>query len=92
MFSIAIVDYLFALKLLHIFRVKMAQLLGENLEKKFYPRFEVDNIQVHEGDNLYTANTFHIRDDHKTVELYTQSVFVTFCLIFSFLLFTFFAK
>ena len=35
-------------------------------------RFEVDNMQVLEGDNLVTANTFYIRDDHKSVELYTQ--------------------
>ena len=26
-----------------------------------------------EGDNLVTANTFHIRDDQKSVELYTTS-------------------
>ena len=26
-----------------------------------------------EGDNLLTANTFYVRDDHKTVELYTAS-------------------
>ena len=26
-----------------------------------------------EGDNLVTANTFYIRDDQKSVELYTTS-------------------
>ena len=35
-------------------------------------KFEVDNMQILEGDNLVTANTFYIRDDHKSVELYTQ--------------------
>ena len=36
-------------------------------------RFEVDNMQVLEGDNLVTANTFYVRDDHKSVELYTAT-------------------
>merc|ERR1719445_3925 len=36
-------------------------------------KFQVDNMQVLEGDNLVTANTFYIRDDHKSVELYTQT-------------------
>ncbi|XP_046407118.1 FYVE, RhoGEF and PH domain-containing protein 4-like [Ischnura elegans] len=36
-------------------------------------KFNVDNIQVLEGDNLETANTFYIRDTHKNVELYTQT-------------------
>jgi len=36
-------------------------------------RFEVDNMQVLEGDNLVTANTFYIRDEHKSVELYTST-------------------
>ena len=35
-------------------------------------KFEVDNMQILEGDNLVTANTFYVRDDHKSVELYTQ--------------------
>jgi FYVE/RhoGEF/PH domain-containing protein 1 len=35
-------------------------------------KFWVEGIQVLEGDNLETANTFYIRDDHKNVELYTQ--------------------
>ena len=39
---------------------------------KLRARFDVDNMQVLEGDNLVTANTFYIRDDHKSVELYTQ--------------------
>ena len=34
-------------------------------------KFEVDNLQVLEGDNLVTANTFYVRDDTKSVELYT---------------------
>ena len=29
--------------------------------------------QVLEGDNLVTANTFYIRDEHKSVELYTST-------------------
>jgi hypothetical protein len=33
----------------------------------------VETLQVLEGDNLVTANTFYVRDDHKTVELYTAS-------------------
>jgi hypothetical protein len=36
-------------------------------------RFQVETLQVLEGDNLLTANTFYVRDDHKTVELYTAS-------------------
>ena len=35
-------------------------------------KFLVENIQVLEGDNLETANTFYIRDNTKNVELYTQ--------------------
>ena len=31
------------------------------------------SLQVLEGDNLVTANTFYIRDDQKSVELYTTS-------------------
>lgn len=34
-------------------------------------KFDVDNLQVLEGDNLVTANTFYVRDDTKSVELYT---------------------
>ncbi|XP_063613352.1 uncharacterized protein LOC134786636 [Penaeus indicus] len=37
-------------------------------------RYNVENLQVHEGDNLETANTFYIRDDNKSVELYTQTI------------------
>lgn len=33
----------------------------------------VENLQVIEGDNLETANTFYITDENKSVELYTQS-------------------
>jgi FYVE/RhoGEF/PH domain-containing protein 1 len=33
----------------------------------------VETLQGLEGDNLVTANTFYVRDDHKTVELYTAS-------------------
>ena len=36
-------------------------------------KFEVDNLQVLEGDNLVTANTFYVRDDQKSVELYTST-------------------
>ena len=36
-------------------------------------KFEVDNLQVLEGDNLVTANTFYIRDEQKSVELYTAT-------------------
>ncbi|XP_023290700.1 FYVE, RhoGEF and PH domain-containing protein 4 isoform X2 [Orussus abietinus] len=35
-------------------------------------KFMVENLQVVEGDNLETANTFYIRDEHKSVELYTH--------------------
>ncbi|KAF2357676.1 Pleckstrin domain [Trinorchestia longiramus] len=37
-------------------------------------RYSVNNLQVVEGDNLETANTFYIRDTDKTVELYTQTL------------------
>ncbi|XP_043252940.1 FYVE, RhoGEF and PH domain-containing protein 4-like [Colletes gigas] len=36
-------------------------------------KFMVENLQVMEGDNLETANTFYIRDEDKSVELYTHS-------------------
>ena len=36
-------------------------------------RFAVDSMQVLEGDNLVTSNTFYVRDEHKSVELYTSS-------------------
>jgi len=36
-------------------------------------KFDVDNMQVLEGDNLVTANTFYVRDEHKSVELYTET-------------------
>ena len=35
-------------------------------------RYKVDELEVLEGDNLETANSFYIRDSNKTVELYTQ--------------------
>jgi len=34
--------------------------------------FWLGDVQILEGDNLETANTFYIRDSHKNVELYTQ--------------------
>ncbi|XP_069692894.1 FYVE, RhoGEF and PH domain-containing protein 2-like [Periplaneta americana] len=37
-------------------------------------KFLVEAMHVLEGDNLETANTFYIRDNHKNVELYTQTV------------------
>ena len=36
-------------------------------------KFWIDRIQVVEGDNLETANTFYITDDNKSVELYTHA-------------------
>lgn len=36
-------------------------------------KFMMENLQVVEGDNLETANTFYLRDGNKSVELYTQS-------------------
>lgn len=36
-------------------------------------KFLVENLQVVEGDNLETANTFYIRDENKSVELYTHA-------------------
>lgn len=33
----------------------------------------VENLEVIEGDNLETANTFYLRDANKSVELYTHS-------------------
>ncbi|XP_011864738.1 PREDICTED: FYVE, RhoGEF and PH domain-containing protein 4-like isoform X1 [Vollenhovia emeryi] len=36
-------------------------------------KFMVENLQVVEGDNLETANTFYIRDENKSVELYTHA-------------------
>lgn len=33
----------------------------------------IESLQVIEGDNLETANTFYLRDDKKSVELYTHS-------------------
>lgn len=36
-------------------------------------KFLVENLEIIEGDNLETANTFYIRDDNKNVELYTHS-------------------
>ena len=34
-------------------------------------KFEVEKLEVLEGDNLVTANTFYVRDEQKSVELYT---------------------
>ncbi|XP_076237751.1 FYVE, RhoGEF and PH domain-containing protein 4 [Calliopsis andreniformis] len=36
-------------------------------------KFMVENLHVMEGDNLETANTFYIRDEEKSVELYTHA-------------------
>ncbi|KAK9299928.1 hypothetical protein QLX08_007164 [Tetragonisca angustula] len=36
-------------------------------------KFLIENLQVIEGDNLETANTFYIRDEDKSVELYTHA-------------------
>ena len=36
-------------------------------------KFMIESLQVIEGDNLETANTFYLRDENKSVELYTQS-------------------
>ncbi|OAD56479.1 FYVE, RhoGEF and PH domain-containing protein 4 [Eufriesea mexicana] len=36
-------------------------------------KFLIENLQVIEGDNLETANTFYIRDEDKNVELYTHA-------------------
>ncbi|XP_017796436.1 PREDICTED: FYVE, RhoGEF and PH domain-containing protein 4-like [Habropoda laboriosa] len=36
-------------------------------------KFLIENLQVFEGDNLETANTFYIRDEDKSVELYTHA-------------------
>jgi len=35
-------------------------------------KFDIETLQVIEGDNLETANTFYLRDQNKNVELYTQ--------------------
>ncbi|KAJ8683067.1 hypothetical protein QAD02_018859 [Eretmocerus hayati] len=36
-------------------------------------KFMIENLEVVEGDNLETANTFYLRDENKSVELYTHS-------------------
>ncbi|XP_046746019.1 FYVE, RhoGEF and PH domain-containing protein 1-like isoform X1 [Diprion similis] len=36
-------------------------------------KFMVENLEVIEGDNLETANTFYVRDEKKSVELYTHT-------------------
>ncbi|XP_015600047.1 FYVE, RhoGEF and PH domain-containing protein 1 isoform X2 [Cephus cinctus] len=36
-------------------------------------KFMVENLEVVEGDNLETANTFYVRDENKNVELYTHT-------------------
>ncbi|KAG8038872.1 hypothetical protein G9C98_003179 [Cotesia typhae] len=36
-------------------------------------KFLIENLEVIEGDNLETANTFYLRDFNKSVELYTHS-------------------
>ncbi|KAK3929895.1 FYVE, RhoGEF and PH domain-containing protein 4 [Frankliniella fusca] len=36
-------------------------------------KFDVESLQVLEGDNIETENTFYVRDHNKTVELYTQT-------------------
>lgn len=35
-------------------------------------KYRVDHLEILEGDNLETAHSFYIRDNDKTVELYTQ--------------------
>jgi hypothetical protein len=35
-------------------------------------KIEVDTLQILEGDNPVTPNSFYVRDNHKSVELYTQ--------------------
>jgi hypothetical protein len=35
--------------------------------------FNIAHLEVLEGDNLETANTFYLRQGNKTVELYTRS-------------------
>lgn len=35
-------------------------------------KYHVENLIIQEGDNLETANTFYIKDNNKSVELYTQ--------------------
>nr|XP_045599519.1 uncharacterized protein LOC123758831 [Procambarus clarkii] len=37
-------------------------------------KYHVENLIVQEGDNLETANTFYIKDNNKSVELYTQTL------------------
>lgn len=36
-------------------------------------KFMIESLQVIEGDNLETANTFYLRGRNKSVELYTHS-------------------
>ena len=36
--------------------------------------FNIAHLEVLEGDNLETANTFYLRQGNKTVELYTRSL------------------
>ena len=36
-------------------------------------RFNIALLEVLEGDNLETANTFYLKEDSKTVELYTST-------------------
>ncbi|XP_076760404.1 FYVE, RhoGEF and PH domain-containing protein 1 isoform X2 [Xylocopa sonorina] len=36
-------------------------------------KFLIENLHVIQGDNLETANTFYIRDEDKSVELYTHT-------------------
>lgn len=37
-------------------------------------KFWLEDTQILEGDDLLTENTFYLRDSHKNVELYTQTV------------------
>lgn len=37
-------------------------------------KYHVENLIIQEGDNLETANTFYIKDNNKSVELYTQTI------------------
>ena len=45
---------------------------GVGPQYKLRAKFDVQYMKITEGDNLITAFTFYISDDHKTVELYTK--------------------
>lgn len=52
-----------------------ARLLSAGISAAYRLRakFWLVDVEILEGDNLETANTFYIRDSHKNVELYTQT-------------------